>query len=95
MHPIFYALLSLPITGCISQIASVDDVGRSWIGHPYTKLRSRSEGIHTNPQLEKTDKLADGSIIYTQHIIGDCLVIWTIDPEGIIIDYRAEGKQCP
>lgn len=43
---------------------------------------------------EKTYTLDNGNWVYITPDRPDCFMHWEVNPEGIIIDYKTEGKRC-
>jgi len=86
----------LLLIGCVSQIASVDRGAKSWLGFPLSKLKQRvkSDYAKENYWLEETISLDDGNTIYKDPVREGCLIIWTANTDGILIDYRTEGNRC-
>lgn len=84
--------------GCLSQIAPIEEFTKAWIGRPISELkeiRTRSETYASSiGWQEKTYKLDNGNLVYVEPVRPDCFIHWEVNPKGIIIGYKTEGKRC-
>lgn len=65
-----------------------DDVMRSWVGAPVTRI----EKLWGPP--DETHARTDGNMIYKYHlkdVDSSCVHYWIVNPEGIIVDFYYEG----
>lgn len=93
-----FVMLMFLSQGCLSQIASVNKTAPEWIGSQITVrqnlvLRSGSYASKIGWQ-EKTYKLDNGNWVYVEPALPDCFIHWEVNPEGIIVGYKTEGKRC-
>lgn len=92
----FIVVASLFVSGCISQIASIGDYTKNWIGHSIEdkkKPTSRPESYASRiGWKEKTYPLENGNWVYVEPDSKNCFIHWKINPQGIIVGYKLEGK---
>lgn len=93
-----FTLVMLLSQGCLSQIVSTDEYTNSMIGVHIEKLKEAIAMPGSYPSRigwqEKTYKLDNGNWIYIEPVRPDCFIHWEVNPEGIIIGYKTEGKRC-
>lgn len=90
---VFTALL---ISSCLSQILSIDDYTKSWIGQPIEEkkkpsLRPESYASRIGWK-EKTYPLKNGNWVYVEPDSKNCFIHWEVNPQGIIVGYKLEGN---
>ncbi len=82
--------------GCLSQIMSTKERTKAWMGQPIDKLRTavlRPESYASRiGWKEKTYKLDNGNWVYVEPDSPGCFIHWEVNPQGIIVGYRLEGK---
>jgi hypothetical protein len=92
---VFLTLLS---SGCLSQIAPVNEAATSWIGHPIAKrealVRDPNSYASRIGWRETLRRLDNGNSVYIEPVRKECLIYWEVNPLGIIVDYRLEGEAC-
>jgi hypothetical protein len=93
-----FTFLMLLSQGCLSQIASFEAYTKNWIGRPMSDLKKlvampESYASRIGWQ-EKTYRLDNGNLVYVEPDRPDCFIHWEVNPEGIIIGYKTEGKRC-
>ena len=91
----------LLIAGCGSQVAPIREYKRSWVGYPVSELKAaeaRPSVLDDYKQkigwTETTYKLANGNWVWVELAWKDCFIHWEVDPNGMIVDSRTEGKSC-
>lgn len=87
---IFGLILSL-LAGC-SYFVSWDESVSGGIGRPMIDIQK------TWGQPDRIDALGDGNKEYKYHLKKldpSCVHYWIVDPQGIIVDYRYEGRCRP
>lgn len=93
----FLALLFL-LHGCVSQIVSIEEGIKGTVGSPLSDLKKLIAMPESYPSSigwkEKTYKLDNGNLVYVEPVRPDCFIHWEVNPEGIIIGYKTEGKRC-
>lgn len=93
---IFLAVILL--NGCVSQIVSVEEYRRDWVGQPVAELKIIIDRPTSHASRmgwkESTYKLADGNRVYVTPERTDCYIHWEINQQGIIVNSRTEGKRC-
>lgn len=89
-------LAALIFSSCISQIASIEDYRKSWIGHPIEEWRNaglRPESYASRiGWKEKTYQLDNGNWVYVEPDSPGCFIHWEVNPKGVIIGSKLEGK---
>lgn len=80
--------LMLGLCGCVSQIMSLKEYTKAWIGQPIER-KAASIGWK-----ETTYSLDNGNRVYVEPDRKDCFIHWEVNPQGIIVDSRAEGRGC-
>ena len=97
----FHVAIALVLSGCVSQVASLRDYKKNWIGHPINELEeavARPSAIDEYKKTigwkETTYKLDNGNSVFVELAATDCFIHWEVDPQGIIIDARTEGNGC-
>jgi hypothetical protein len=85
--------------GCsLSQIPSLKSYLKSGIGSPISVTREIASrpGSHASRigWNETTYPLANGHWVYIEPDRKDCFIHWEVNPEGIIVGYKTEGKGC-
>ena len=78
----------LALCGCVSQIMSLREYTKAWVGQPIER-KAASIGWK-----ETTYSLDNGNRVYVEPDRKDCFIHWEVNPEGIIVGSRTEGKGC-
>lgn len=93
-----FVMLVFLSQGCLSQIASFEEGVKGTIGRPLSELKATLARPESYPSRigwqEKTYKLDNGNLVYVEPVRPDCFIHWEVNPEGIIIGYKTEGKRC-
>ena len=91
----------LGLCGCASQIASLNESVRSWIGHPINELKEGFSGpsVYDKYKAEigwkdTTYALDNGNWVYVYLYGKDCFVHLEVNPQGIIVGAKTQGKGC-
>lgn len=88
----------LCLGGCVSQIVSLKAYTEGWLGRPIEEKRQviLRHGSHASRigWKETTYKLDNGNWVYVEPDRKDCFIHWEVNPQGIIVGYRTEGKGC-
>jgi hypothetical protein len=91
----------LIISGCMSQIVSLRQYTKNWIGHPINELKKTVARPDINDAYkqaigwkETTYKLDNGNWVYVEVDSKNCFIHWEVNPEGIIVGSHTEGKGC-
>ena len=96
-----YVAAALTVYGCGSQVASLREYTQSCIGHPISELKA--SGTHPNINdsyksaigwKEASYQLENGDSVWTELAWKDCFIRWEVNPQGIIVNGRAEGRSC-
>jgi len=87
----------LTLNGCLSQIVSLDEHTKGWIGRNISEmkdimLRPGSYATSINWK-ENTYKLPNGNMVFVEPE-PRCLIHWEVNPQGIIVGYKTEGDRC-
>ena len=85
------AFIAALIVGCV-YLGSWDDVMGSWVGHPISdieKLYGAPNGVILRSDSQKEYKY------HLKKIDSSCIHYWIVNPQGIIVDYRYEGRCRP
>ena len=99
----FFLLVSTlwSLSGCLSQIPSLKQYRKSWLGHPIEELKeatARPNGYDSYAKeigwKETTYPLTNGNWVYVELDRKDCFIHWEVNSQGIIVDSRAEGRGC-
>ncbi len=89
----FFALLTV---SCLSQIVSIEDYTKNWIGRPVEenrRLGARPESYASRiGWKEKTYNLENGNWVYVEPDSPGCFIHWEVNPQGIIVGYKLEGN---
>ncbi len=84
--------------GCLSQIVPLEEFIEAWKNQPLSELKEVLARPESYPSRigwkEKTYKLDNGNLAYIEPVRPDCFIHWEVDPAGIIIGYKTEGKRC-
>ena len=95
---LFLAMFMLFLQGCLSQIAPVSKAAPTWIGSPIKDMQNvmSRPGSYASRigWKQKTYKLDNGNWVFVEPVYPTCFVHWEINPEGIIVNYKTEGKGC-
>jgi hypothetical protein len=100
LMPIFLLSALLSLGGCVSQIVSLKEQRKAWLGHRIEEVkeavaRTRTAGGYEGLSWEeKTYSLDNGNSVYVELIGRDCFMHWEVNPQGIIVGSRTEGKRC-
>lgn len=94
---IAFAMFAFIICGCSSQIVSLQEHTKSWVGRPVEDLKS----IMSRPNSyasrigwkERTYSLDNGNSVFVEPE-PRCLIYYEVNTMGIIVGYRTEGSQC-
>jgi hypothetical protein len=83
------------LSGCLSQIVSLQDYTKSWVGKPIEEkkrpvLRPESYASRIGWQ-EKTYTLDNGNWVYVEPDSKNCFILWEVNAEGMIVGYKLEG----
>ena len=85
-------------SGCLSQIVSLEDHAKGWVGRPLEDLKVivNRPGSYASRigWKEKTYQSNNGNLIYIEPDHKDCFIHFEVNPQGLIIGYRTEGKGC-
>ena len=91
----------LLLCGCVSQILSLKEYTRGWIGHPIDELKEATSRPNVWDEYkaeigwkETTYPLPNGNWVYVELDRKDCFIHWEVNPQGIIVGSRTEGKGC-
>lgn len=91
---IFISLIFL--NGCLSNIASIEDYTKSWIGQPIERKKKPTLSPESYASRigwkEKTYQLDNGNWVYVEPDSKNCFIHWEVNPQGIIVGYKLEGK---
>jgi hypothetical protein len=83
------------LAGCMSQIVSLDQHTRSWIGHPIANMKASVERPQSYASSigwkEKTYPLENGNWVFIEPDTLRTFVHWEVNPQGIIVGYAAEA----
>lgn len=81
---------------CLSQIAPIEERTNSWIGRPIEETRRlilRPESYASRiGWKEQTYKLDNGNWVYVEPDSPGCFIHWEVNPQGIIVGYKLEGR---
>jgi hypothetical protein len=84
------------VVGCLTPIVSIEDYTKNWIGRPIEetkKLILRPESYASRiGWKEKTYQLNNGNWVYVEPDSKNCFIHWEVNPQGIIVGYKLEGK---
>lgn len=77
-------------------IPSIGKYTQNWVGH---QIEEKKKGT-ANPGSyasrigwqEKTYKLDNGNWVYVEPDSKNCFIHWEVNPQGIIVGYKLEGK---
>lgn len=82
------------MAGCMSQIMSLDEMTRSWIGHPIAAVKAAVERPQSYASRigwkEETYRLASGNWVYIEPDTLGTFIHWEVNPQGIIVGYAVE-----
>ena len=88
--------VALCVSSCISQIASIGDYTKNWMGKTLEEKRKptlRPESYASRiGWKEKTYRLDNGNWVYVEPDSPGCFIHWEVNPQGIIVGYKLEGK---
>jgi hypothetical protein len=80
--------------GCMSQIVSLDEMTRSWVGYPIADVKAAVEGRNSYASRigwkEKTYPLENGNWVYIEPDKLRTFIHWEVNPQGIIVGYAVE-----
>ena len=89
------------INGCVSQIPSLDDFRKGWIGSSIDELREAYSLPSGNDEYAKeigwketTYKLENGNWVYIGLAGRNCFIHWEVNPKGILVDSKLDGEGC-
>ncbi|MEM5789373.1 MAG: hypothetical protein AAGU11_18835 [Syntrophobacteraceae bacterium] len=91
---ILIVTILLSFTGCFSQILSVDEYTRLWIGHPIEEKMKSTD--HPNSYASSigwkrtTYSLDNGNKVYIEPEKPRTFIHWEVNPQGIIIGAKHE-----
>ncbi len=96
MRPQRWLLLGvlLGLCGCLSQIPFKREYTKSWVGEPIERVRQMDS---REGWKETTYPLDNGNWVYVELAgVGgkDCFIHYEVNPGGIIVGARTEGKGC-
>jgi len=95
---VLVVFLTLLLSGCLSQIAPVNEAATSWIGHPITErealVRDPNSYASRIGWREILRRLDNGNAVYIEPVRKECLIYWEVNPQGIIVSYKLEGDRC-
>jgi hypothetical protein len=89
-------VIVIMLIGCPS-IPSARMWAKEWIGFSIDKLKTVKQGSYARSSnwQEKAYKLDNGNMDYIYPVDKGCFVHFEVDSNGIIINSRVEGDQCP
>ena len=80
------------------KIVSFNEGAKHTISRPLSELKELVAMPESYPSKigweEKTYKHENGNLVYVEPVRPDCFVHWEVNPKGIIIGYKTEGKRC-
>ena len=86
--------ITMVLAGCMSQIVSMDEHTRSWIGYPIAGIKATVEARQSYASRigwkERTYPLENGNWVYIEPAILRTFVHWEVNPQGIIVGYAVE-----
>ena len=89
------AFVATLIGGCLSQIVTLDEHIKSWLGQPIEEKRNilSRPGSYASSigWKEKTYRLDNGNWTYVAPVRPNCLIHWEVSPQGTIVGYKLEG----
>ena len=91
----------LGLCGCASQIVSLREYTKNWIGHPIDELK---EAV-SRPNIwdaykakigwkETTYHLENGNWVWVEVDSKNCFIHWEVNPQGIVVGAHTEGNGC-
>jgi len=88
--------ITLFAVSCLSQIVSIEDYTKNWIGKPIERkkkstLRPESYASRIGWK-EKTYQLDNGNWVYVEPDSKNCFIHWEVNPQEIIFAYKLEGN---
>ena len=91
-----YFFLSFSLIGCMSQILSVEDWSKTWVGDPIEKVERVYE--RDGKTWYAVKRVTSDRTIYTSlqrdHSFGKCYVDFTVNSlSGLIVDYHVYGDE--
>lgn len=89
-----YLLVMVAPLGACSYFVSWDDISKPLIGDPFSNITDFDFWRHP----DEVKSLPDGQTEYKYHLKKldpSCIHYWIVDAEGIISDYRYEGRCRP
>jgi len=97
MKTVLIVLLSIPLLiGCFHNIGTIEEFTQYWIGRPIEETRKQVRDSHSYASRigwqEKTYKLDNGNWVYVEPDSPGCFIHWEVNPQGIIVGYKLEGK---
>lgn len=95
---IVYILFTILLYGCLSQIDPLEEFVKAWVGRPLSELKEVISRPESYPSRigwkETTYKFDNGNLVYIEPVRPNCFIHWEVNPEGIIVGYKTEGKKC-
>ena len=92
----FSICLMLFSVGCLSNIVSIDEHTKYWVGHHIEEKKAVVNDSHSYASRsgwkERTYQLGNGNWVYVQPDSPNCIIHWEVNPQGIIVGYKLEGK---
>ncbi|MGB4295309.1 MAG: hypothetical protein WBJ16_06735 [Smithellaceae bacterium] len=84
------------VSGCLSQIISIEEYTKQGIGMPIEEIKKVVERPQSYASRigwkEKTYQLGNGNWVYIEPDSKYCFIHWEVNPKGIIIGYKLEGN---
>jgi len=92
--------LMVVLQGCPT-IPSLKNYTKGWVGRPIEELKEVDAlpSVYDDYAMrigwqETTYRLDNGNWVYVQLDSKDCFIHWEVNPQGIIVGSRTEGKGC-
>jgi len=94
----WFILIVFCLLSCMSQIVSLEDHAKGWIGRPLEDLKiivNRPTSYASRiGWKETTYRLDNGNLGYIEPDHKNCFIHFEVNQEGVIVGYRTEGSRC-
>ena len=102
MRPLYLLVgMVVILSGCVSQVSSLRSYMKNAIGLSIDELKKAASRPNAydwyKAQIgwkETTYNLPNGNWVWVEVDRKDCFIHWGVNPQGIIVGARTEGKGC-
>jgi hypothetical protein len=96
-HKLSVFVVGVVLAGCVSQIVSLDEHVKGWVGHNIEEMKATMSRPNSYASRigwkEEIYNLPNGNWIFVEPE-PRCFIHWEVNQQGVIVGYKTIGESC-